>query len=203
MPVAEGPYSRNVLAYADTPASVRVIDADTGKLISHADVPDVSSIQWLERDLLLAAGPGSLEIVKARSGRIVPLTLPALDAGRLVGVAASADGRSLAALTERDEGAGPPRVTLTLARLATAGHRIVDRRRLFTGLGNFQAPLFSPDGSRVLLGWRDADQWLFFGAAPSHRGGKPLAIGDVARQFDPGASRGEAVFPRTSGWCCP
>jgi hypothetical protein len=203
MPVAAGPYSRNVLAYADTPESLRVIDADTGRVISHADLPDVSSIQWLGRDLLLAAGPGSLEIVKARSGKFDPLTLPALDGGRLVGVTASANGRSLAALTERNEGSGPPRATLTLARLATAGHRIVDRRRLFTGLGSFQAPQFSPDGSRVLLGWRDADQWLFFDAAGERRGGKPLAIGDVARQFDPGASRGEAAFPRASGWCCP
>ncbi len=213
MPVPDSPYSRNVLAYADTPVSLRVIDVDSGSTLMRADVPAVSSIAWLDRERLLVAAPRSLALVDARSGRVEDLTIPS--GGALAAVAPSTDGLHLVLLTNRNRPEGPPQATLTLGRLGSrAGgpfsyrslekaHGVFPHRRLFTGLGNFQPPAFSPDGSRVLLGWRDADQWLFFDAARSGRAAKPLAIGDVSRQFDPGAPRGAAVFPRIGGWCCP
>jgi hypothetical protein len=110
----------------------------------------------------------------------------------------------MAILTNRNRAGGPPRATLTLGRIGPRDeYGVFPHRRLFTGIGNFQAPLFSPDGSQVMLGWRDADQWLFFGVEPDAGGSKPLAIGDVARQFAPGKPRSAAVFPRVAGWCCP
>jgi hypothetical protein len=52
---------------------------------------------------------------------------------------------------------------------------------------------WSPDGRRLLVAWRDADQWLLLG--PGRRV-RPLAgvSGDL------GAGAG---FPGVAGWCCP
>jgi hypothetical protein len=70
-------------------------------------------------------------------------------------------------------------------------------RRLFEGSGRFQDLTWSPDGRWLLLGWRDADQWLFIPAGH----GRVHAVSNISRQFDPGAT-GKAAFPRISGWCC-
>jgi hypothetical protein len=94
------------------------------------------------------------------------------------------------------------RATRHVLRLDASRQAATRDRRLFTGLGRFGAPAFSPDGTQVLLPWRDADQWLFLDTRDSAIRSKPLAIGDISRQFDPGASREEAGFPSVAGWCC-
>ena len=51
---------------------------------------------------------------------------------------------------------------------------------------------WSADGRRLLLGWRDADQWLLLGP-----GGRIRALHGVSGEL--GAAGG---FPRVAGWCC-
>jgi WD40 repeat protein len=70
-------------------------------------------------------------------------------------------------------------------------------RRVFSGPGRFSGLAFSPNGRWLLVGWRDADQWLFI----PRGGGRVKAVGHISRQFAPGAS-GPAAFPRLDGWCC-
>ena len=61
------------------------------------------------------------------------------------------------------------------------------------GAGDFAAPVRSPDGRWLAVGWPEADQFVFAQA----RGGRQLrAVANVSSQF---RSRS---FPTISGWCC-
>jgi hypothetical protein len=71
-------------------------------------------------------------------------------------------------------------------------------RRLFAGQGSFTDLSWSPDGRWLLVGWREANQWLF---VRSTRVKKVDAVSNIARQFEPGGS-GSGAFPTIGGWCC-
>ena len=74
------------------------------------------------------------------------------------------------------------RSSLVLVEAAEDG-RDPASRELFSGLGRFDGPVFSPNGERIQLGLRDLDQWVF--VSPK-RGVDPIAVGDISRQFEPG-----------------
>ena len=63
-------------------------------------------------------------------------------------------------------------------------------RTLLTVAGRIEQLAWSPDGSTILVPWREADQWLFI----PHRNGKLSAVDDISAQFD--------GYPRVEGWCC-
>jgi hypothetical protein len=65
-------------------------------------------------------------------------------------------------------------------------------RQLFQG--DVDGLAWSRDGRRLLLAWRDADQWLLLG--PNGRVRRVLH----GVSADLGAAGG---FPRLAGWCCP
>jgi hypothetical protein len=58
--------------------------------------------------------------------------------------------------------------------------------------GNVDGLAWSADGRRLLLGWRETDQWLLFGP-----GRRKRALNGVSREL--GSAGG---FPRVAGWCC-
>lgn len=100
--------------------------------------------------------------------------------------------------------------TLALARATGIGDRSevvlvgADRRQraptpVFVGSGPLTDLAWSPTGRWLLIGWPDADQWLFI--HPS-RPRKVVAIANVGRQFNPGGPPGRGAFPKISGWCC-
>lgn len=61
------------------------------------------------------------------------------------------------------------------------------------GIGDFAAPVRSPDGRWLAVGWPEADQFVFARVA----GGRQIrAVANVSSQF---RSRS---FPTISGWCC-
>jgi hypothetical protein len=70
-------------------------------------------------------------------------------------------------------------------------------RVLFAGPGRFGALAWSPDAGRLLLPWRDADQWLFL---RPHGRARLTAVAHIADQFGPGRLR--PAFPRAVQWCC-
>jgi dipeptidyl aminopeptidase/acylaminoacyl peptidase len=63
-------------------------------------------------------------------------------------------------------------------------------RTLLTVAGRIEQLSWSPDGSTILVPWREADQWIFI----PHRTGKLSAVDDISAQFD--------GFPRAVSWCC-
>jgi WD40-like Beta Propeller Repeat len=95
----------------------------------------------------------------------------------------------------------------TQPRSALVGHRggpselilFADRgkfRTLFSGPGRLTEPTWSPDGRWLLIGWVDANQWLFINADDPTRV-KPFD--NITEQFD--GAPGE--FPRVAGWVLP
>jgi hypothetical protein len=69
-------------------------------------------------------------------------------------------------------------------------------RTLFTAPGALGTPSWSPDGTRILVPWSQAGQWLFLrvsGPVPAVD-----AVAGIARQFAPGAGR--AAFPDAVSW---
>ncbi len=72
-------------------------------------------------------------------------------------------------------------------------------RVLFAGPGDLTGPTWSPDGEWLLVGWREADQWLFINP---DRPEQVIAIDRISEQFDPGAGH-NAGFPRPVGWILP
>lgn len=190
--------SPNVLAYVDGRDRVRSVDVDDGTRSAPAELAEQPlSIEWLDRQRIIAVEQHGLEIVDSAEGSVseVPVRLQ----GRRIKAAAVApDGRSVAVLTESGGSADGSRVrsVLQLRKLAPDG-TVESRRNLFSGLGHYDGPIFSPDGSRIELGWREADQWRFISP---RRGVDPIPNGDITRQFDP-AGHGDAL-PRIEGWCC-
>jgi hypothetical protein len=60
--------------------------------------------------------------------------------------------------------------------------------------GDVDGLAWSRDGRRLLLAWRDADQWLLLGP----NGRVRRALNGVSAEL--GAAGG---FPRLAEWCCP
>ena len=81
-----------------------------------------------------------------------------------------------------------------------SGTRVLDVPLAGTGApkqlfqGDVDGLDWSRDGRRLLLAWRDADQWLLLGP----NGRVRRALGGVSDEL--GAAGG---FPRLAGWCCP
>jgi hypothetical protein len=97
--------------------------------------------------------------------------------------------------TIRRSGSAPIRSEVFLTRF---GDR-VGERRIFAGSGRFEGLAYSPAGERLLVGWRDADQWLFL---PADGSGRIETVGAIAGKFATGESASQAAFPRVEGWCC-
>ena len=193
MPVPYADESRNVLAYADPGGQVVALDVDTGvELTSIATHGPLISLEWLDRNRILAVERDGLEILRIDDPSIRKLPTPG--GGRIDGAAVSRGSDRIAILT-RSGARESARSSLVLIGSDSLGG---GGKRVFSGSGHYEGPTFSPDGSRILLGWRETDQWLFISPDPSV---DPIAVGDIASQFDPG-SRGGSRLPRIKGWCC-
>jgi hypothetical protein len=70
-------------------------------------------------------------------------------------------------------------------------------KQLFAGPGRFTDLAWSPQGNSLVVGWPDADQWLFL----NPRTGQVTPVGDITDQFDAGATS-PVPFPQIAGWCC-
>jgi hypothetical protein len=186
--------ARNLLAYVDPRGRVRLVDADSGRGIAagpRVAAPvelhwssDGSRLLLLSRSALRVLDPAGTVVARTRFA-------PGLE-----GVAAAFRPGSTDIVTIRRSVSAPVRSAVVLTRYRS-GH---DRDRpLFTGVGRFEGLAYSPDGRRLLVGWRDADQWLFL---PSGRAGRVETVGNLARQFDSGRVDGPASFPLVEGWCC-
>jgi hypothetical protein len=184
---------RNVLAFAAPDGRVRIVDADTHRRLASGP---------------LLGRPLELEW-SADGSRLLVLTAQALtllDAGGDVvardrfgrgssGVDAEFVPGSTSVATIRRAGAAPVRSEVVLIRFGGG----VRERRIFAGSGRFEGLAYSPAGDRLLVGWRDADQWLFL---PADGSGRIETVGAIESQFDAGETASDRAFPRVEGWCC-
>jgi dipeptidyl aminopeptidase/acylaminoacyl peptidase len=127
-------------------------------------------------------------VIRGRTGRV--LARRALPPGRWADDVAWAPRGNRIALVRRDPVARRSEVVL----LRPGGRE----RLLFTDAGRFGTLAWSPTGRRLLVPWREADQWLFLVPEP---GGRTTAVANIARQFGPRAGR--PAFAGSVEWCCP
>jgi hypothetical protein len=127
-----------------------------------------------------------------RSGR--RLASRAMPAGSAVQNAQWAPRGTDVAIIRRSEAADRSEVLLLDATRGLSG------RVLFTGPGRFGALAWAPSGDRLLIGWPEADQWLFLRPVRPRGDGRLSAVANIARQFTPGAT--SPPFPSTVQWCC-
>jgi len=172
--------------------------------------------------LVYAREGGGLEAVSADAGATLWRVGAGTGRGRTRQLAWSRDGRRLAALSARaltlldadgrvlrtvqlpgrarEAALHPSGRRAAVVVAGAAGTRALDvplggsgsPRQLFQG--DVDGLAWSRDGRRLLLAWRDADQWLLLGPDGHVR----RALNGVSDEL--GAAGG---FPRLAGWCCP
>jgi hypothetical protein len=179
------PTEPHTLAWVDRGGRVVVREVDSGRLVwrSPSGAGAATDLAWSgDGRLLLAREPGFLRVVDVRAGRWWRV---AAGHGRRIKAAAWApSGRRLALIVGEGDGTSAVLVADQLRSGLTG-------RPLFTATGALGPVTWSPDGRRLLVGWHDADEWLFL-AAGGHA--RPSAVAPLARRFG-GA-------PVVRGWCC-
>lgn len=207
-PPAWRPGDGDVVAFADLAGRVEVLDV-TGERPAARSVwrssrsatrplqlawsSDGERLLAVARDRIRVFDRGGrlLDVVPLRGG--VPAT--AVDAARILEFA---PGRHAFAVLRTSRDARRSEVVLLRAEAEPSRPR-----PLFEGPGAFSELAWSPNGSRLLIGWPSADQWLFL---RPDRPARVKAVSNVARQFSPGAQRPSTrqpeAFPEISGWCC-
>lgn len=190
-----------LLAYARAGGELRIAYTE-GHSIAKATAPTVpalSSLEWAPDDsALLEAGRSAVRLrdigldkLLARTRIGSPRGLPLPRSSAILDAAFSPDGETVAVLLTIDRPAPSSAVVL-------ADPRGGPPRTLYSTPGRLSELAWSPDGSRLLIAWPEADQWLF---VPVNGRGRVRAIGDIASQFAPGSELPRA-FPQVSGWCC-
>ena len=167
------PGSDRVLAYATRGGAVEAVDIQTGQTLWRAELADdARALAWSGRRLA-ALSSRSVTLLSARGGLRVTEPLPG-------------SARAMAL--------HPSRAKVAVLVSNRGAKRVVEvpgRRQLFQG--DVDGLSWSADGSRLLLSWRAAGQWLVVGP-----GARVRALDGVTREL--GAAGG---FPRVVSWCCP
>ncbi|MDP1848237.1 MAG: hypothetical protein Q8K79_10645 [Solirubrobacteraceae bacterium] len=184
------PDDAHVLAYVDPGERVNVVAVDSGRrLWRSAAVRGLTGLSWSPDGRLLLARTARSLLVFDGAGRLL-FSRP-MPAAAVLQHAEWAPRGTEVAVVQRFPAAGRSEVVLLDAARELRG------RVLFTGPGRFDSLAWSPAGDRLLIGWREADQWLFL---RPHGSGRLTAVANIARQFMPGAANPSS--PRSVQWCC-
>jgi dipeptidyl aminopeptidase/acylaminoacyl peptidase len=192
------PGARHVLAYVGEDGAVRFVNTDSGRRLFSQRFPDIGALAWSHDGSSLAVATDS-QIAVARPlftrGREPDVRMSRPQPNSAVEQLSYSPSGDRLAFIRRSTESSAASSELVLASLSTNG---INQRILFSGPGQLTDPTWSPNGRWLLVGWRDADQWLFI---DTRNPSKVVAIANIARQFDPGGE-GTGAFPRISGWCC-
>jgi hypothetical protein len=178
----------HVLAYADARDRVHVVDVDTRRELWPAQpVQEVRQLLWsTDGQQLLAVREHRLDLF--RGGGHLARTVRLAEGHVVLGAAFAPRGRAWA-YTDYDPAANQGRVATSSGRT------------LFSPVtGRLEDLAWSPDGRWLLVGWPDADQWLFLRLSRAEVG-KVDAVEGISREFNPGGDV-SVRFPRVAGWCC-
>lgn len=186
------PDDTRVLAFVDARDRVNVVATDSRERLWRSErLADPVKLSWApDGRRLLAATGRELVVFDGGGRRMYSRPMPS---GSLLQDAEWARRGSQVAIVRRLAAAGRSEVLLVDAA------RGLRERELFTGPGRFAGLAWSPGGERLLIGWREPDQWLFMRPRGEARVAA-AAVGNIARQFMPGDAT--PAFPRSVGWCC-
>jgi hypothetical protein len=176
-----------VLAYTDRRGGVHVVDVDTRREIWPAQPrAELRKLLWsADGGQLLAVRQHRLDLLRGR-GRLAR-TIRLAD-GHVALDAAFAPRGGVWAYTDYNTATNQSKVILSGGQV------------LIAGAGRLQDLAWSPNGRWLLVGWPDADQWLFLRLGRSDVR-KVESVEGVSREFNPGGD-GTVRFPRLAGWCC-
>ena len=76
-----------------------------------------------------------------------------------------------------------------------------EARFLYSAPGEFGSLAISPNGNWLLVGWVNADQWLFLRLTAA----RVVAVSNISQQFGV-PTEGKPIskaFPTSVSWCCP
>jgi hypothetical protein len=181
------------LAFSTVDGRVEVVDSETGRTIWRTVPGEIpKQLAWSEDgERLLALGDQSLRVLTANGRKLFSLRLPVgpsgvvfvRDSHRFVMVRYSpATGRSDLELLQAEVDPG-------------------EARFLYSAPGEFGSLAISPNGNWLLVGWANADQWLFLRLTAA----RVQAVSNISQQFGvetEGRPIAEA-FPTSVSWCCP
>jgi len=189
------PDGTHVLAYIDARDRVNVAAVDpggSGLWRSSERLAGPVRLSWSpDGRALLAATRRELRVFDDAGRLMYARPMPAGSALQAVEWAPRGDK---VAVVRHSAAAGRSEVLLLDAARGLRG------RVLFTGPGRFNALAWSPGADRLLVGWPEADQWLFLRPIRPRGGGRLAAVANIAGQFSPGAASPSA--PRSVQWCC-
>jgi hypothetical protein len=185
-----------VLALAKPDGTVEEVDADSGTVFwrsGSGPVPEV--LDWsADGSRLAALSATELRVFTGQGDLVQTVHLPR--GLRATDGAFGPTGKSFA-VTATKRTAHGRRSEALIIKLGTATPK---PRALLADPGTFSSVSWSPDGRWLLFAWPDANAWLF---VRPERPGHVETVGDIDRQFSPGASSsGSGGFPRPAGWCC-
>jgi WD40-like Beta Propeller Repeat len=178
------PGARHILAFVGAGGRLVVAEADSGRRLWSRRLGAVEKLQWSPDGRLLLVQARRFLRVFSPGGQL-RYDLLGREAAPVVDASFGPDSRSLA-FVQRTAGRSDLWAIPRLRPDASAA------RRVFSGQGVFADIAWSPDGRWVLVGWEDANQWVFL---PVSRARRPQPV-NIAEQFGRG-------FPSPAGWCCP
>jgi hypothetical protein len=166
---------------------VKIAAVDTREVVGETPPgPAPHEVWWaLGGRRLVTVTSESVRIHDARGRLLRSVALPS--GWRAAGSAVAPGGRRLAIIVRRGSSSA-----LLLLRL----DRAASPRSLFSTRGAFEGLAWSIDGSLLVLGLPQQDQWLFVHA----RGGFE-AVRHMRELFEGGREPRRGAFPRPAGWC--
>jgi dipeptidyl aminopeptidase/acylaminoacyl peptidase len=177
------PGEPHTLAWIGAGGGVEVRDVDTGRIVwrSPASIGSVRELLWsADGRRLLAHGERRLVVLDVRANRVRRVELPR--ATTVTAAAWAPRGRRLAVALR----------TATRSRVVVTASVHLPARPTFAAPGTLTSLVWSPDASRLLVRWRESDQWLLLPTAT--HSARITAIANVTRRF--------GTTPHVQGWCC-
>jgi hypothetical protein len=192
-PPAWRPGADHELAFSTLDRRVEVVQTDSAKTLWRT-VPSELATQFVwseDGERLLVLGERSLRAYDADGRKLWGIGLPIGPSGvafvrkshRFVMIRfAPETGQSELVLLQAEEDRG-------------------EERFLYSAPGDFGTLAMSPNGNWLLVGWVNADQWLFLRLNAA----KAKAVSNIAEQFSTVTPKGPLArtFPRSVSWCCP
>ncbi len=192
-PPAWRPEGDHELAFSTVDGRIELVQTDSAKPVWRTGPGELpTKLVWSEDgERLLVLGERSLRALDADGRRLWMIGLPVGPSGaafvrkshRFVMVRFSpATGLSNLVLLQAETDPGEARV-------------------LYSAPGDFGTLAVSPNGNWLLVGWVNADQWLFIRLSAA----KVLAVSNIVEQFGATTPAGPLVkeFPKSVSWCCP
>jgi hypothetical protein len=179
---------RQVLAFA-AGGRVRIVQVDTGDELGRTPrEPTPGEIWWADGGRrLVTVGSRAVRIHGSRGRLLRTVELPR--GSQAVGSAVPPGGRRLAVIATRGSSS-----SLLVLRL----DRATPPRSLFSARGKFAGLAWSIDGSLVVVGLPQADQWLY---VRPRGAGAPESVARIRHAFEGGLEPRRGTFPRPAGWC--